>query len=39
MPTPTAQLRLRPYTDEDRWLTETIETSPVMMADLCGPLP
>ena len=39
MPTPTAQLRLRPYTDEDRWLTETIETSPVMMADLGGPLP
>lgn len=39
MATPTAQLRLRPYTDADRWLTESIETSPLMMADLGGPLP
>jgi RimJ/RimL family protein N-acetyltransferase len=32
-------VRLRPYVDADRWLTEAIETSPVMMADLGGPLP
>lgn len=32
-------IRLRPYADADRWLTESIETSPVMMADLGGPLP
>lgn len=32
-------IRLRPYTDEDRWLTESIETNAVMMADLGGPLP
>jgi RimJ/RimL family protein N-acetyltransferase len=30
---------LRPYTDADRWLTEAIESDPVMMADLGGPLP
>ncbi len=39
MPSSTPILRLRPYSDADRWLTETIETSPVMMADLGGPLP
>lgn len=35
----TPSIRLRPYADADRWLTESIETSPVMMADLGGPLP
>jgi RimJ/RimL family protein N-acetyltransferase len=35
----TPSVRLRPYADSDRWLTEAIETSPVMMADLGGPLP
>src|SRR5688572_3036761 len=39
VPSPTPSLRLRPYADADRWLTESIETSPVMMADLGGPLP
>lgn len=40
MPTPPAgSVRLRPYTDADRWLTEAIETSPAMMAHLGGPLP
>src|SRR5688572_22946607 len=39
MPSSPPAVRLRPYTDADRWLTETIETSPVMMADLGGPLP
>ena len=39
VPSPTPTLRLRPYADADRWLTESIETSPVMMADLGGPLP
>jgi RimJ/RimL family protein N-acetyltransferase len=39
MSSPTPSIRLRPYTDADRWLTETIETSPAMMADLGGPLP
>jgi RimJ/RimL family protein N-acetyltransferase len=32
-------VRLRPYTDADRWLTEAIETSDEMMAELGGPLP
>ena len=32
-------IRLRPYTDADRWLTKAIEADPVMMADLGGPLP
>lgn len=36
---PALSIRLRPYTDADRWLTESIETDPVMMADLGGPLP
>lgn len=36
---PALSVRLRPYTDADRWLTESIETDPVMMADLGGPLP
>lgn len=39
MPSLTPNVRLRPYSDDDRWLTESIETSPVMMADLGGPLP
>jgi RimJ/RimL family protein N-acetyltransferase len=39
MPSPTPSIRLRPYVDADRWLTEAIETNPVMMADLGGPLP
>jgi RimJ/RimL family protein N-acetyltransferase len=39
MSSPTPSIRLRPYVDADRWLTEAIETSPVMMADLGGPLP
>ena len=39
MALPTPSVRLRPYADADRWLTEAIETSPVMMADLGGPLP
>jgi RimJ/RimL family protein N-acetyltransferase len=39
MSPPTASIRLRTYTDDDRWLTEAIETDPVMMADLGGPLP
>jgi RimJ/RimL family protein N-acetyltransferase len=39
MPSSPPPLRLRPYTDADRWLTESIETNPVMMADLGGPLP
>jgi RimJ/RimL family protein N-acetyltransferase len=38
MASPTPAVRLRPYVDADRWLTETIETSPVMRADLGGPL-
>jgi RimJ/RimL family protein N-acetyltransferase len=37
--TPAAAIRLRPYTDADRWLTQAIEADPVMMADLGGPLP
>lgn len=39
MSSPTPSLRLRPYSDADRWLTESIETNPIMMADLGGPLP
>ena len=38
-PTAAPSIRLRPYADADRWLTEAIETNPVMMADLGGPLP
>lgn len=38
-PSPALSIRLRPYTDADRWLTEAIETDPAMMADLGGPLP
>lgn len=36
---PPPTLRLRPYVDADGWLTDAIETNPVMMADLGGPLP
>lgn len=36
---PVLPIRLRPYADADRWLTEAIETDPAMMADLGGPLP
>lgn len=36
---PALSIRLRPYVDADRWLTEAIETSPTMMAHLGGPLP
>ena len=39
MSSPALPIRLRPYTDADRWLTEAIEADPVMMADLGGPLP
>ena len=35
----TPSVRLRPYADDDRWLTEAIETNPEMMGDLGGPLP
>jgi len=35
---PPPMLRLRPYVDADRWLTEAIEANPVMMAELGGPL-
>jgi RimJ/RimL family protein N-acetyltransferase len=35
----TPSIRLRPYADADRWLTEAIEMDPVMMANLGGPLP
>ena len=35
----TLTVRLRPYVDADRWLTEAIETNPEMMGDLGGPLP
>jgi RimJ/RimL family protein N-acetyltransferase len=38
MAEPTPSIRLRPYADGDRWLTEAIELDPVMMADLGGPL-
>jgi RimJ/RimL family protein N-acetyltransferase len=31
-------VRLRPYTDADRWLTEVLETDPEVMADLGGPI-
>lgn len=34
----TPSIRLRPYADADRWLTEAIEMDPAMMADLGGPL-
>lgn len=34
----TPSIRLRPYADGDRWLTESIEMDPAMMADLGGPL-
>jgi RimJ/RimL family protein N-acetyltransferase len=36
---PALTIRLRPYTDADRWLTQAIETDPAMMAELGGPLP
>ncbi len=39
MPSPSPSVRLRPYVDADRWLTEAIETNPEMMAELGGPLP
>lgn len=39
MSSPAPTIRLRPYAETDRWLTEEIETNPVMMADLGGPLP
>lgn len=39
MPSPTPSVRLRPYTDADRWLTEAIETNDEMMAELGGALP
>jgi RimJ/RimL family protein N-acetyltransferase len=35
----TPSIRLRPYADADRWLTEAIEMDPAMMANLGGPLP
>jgi RimJ/RimL family protein N-acetyltransferase len=38
MAAPTPSIRLRPYADADRWLTEAIEADPVMMAGLGGPL-
>lgn len=38
MSSPASPIRLRPYTDADRWLTEAIEANPVMMAELGGPL-
>lgn len=31
-------VRLRPYAEADRWLTEAIETNPEMMGELGGPL-
>lgn len=39
MTPPTHAIRLRPYVDGDRWLTEAIETSDEMMAELGGALP
>ncbi len=39
MPSPVPSIRLRPYVDADRWLTEAIETNQEMMAELGGPLP
>jgi RimJ/RimL family protein N-acetyltransferase len=34
-----AVMELVPYTDEDRWLTETLETDERVMAELGGPWP
>jgi RimJ/RimL family protein N-acetyltransferase len=32
-------MRLRPYTEQDRWLTEALETDPAVMRHLGGPAP
>ncbi|WP_432826794.1 GNAT family N-acetyltransferase [Dactylosporangium sp. CA-092794] len=32
-------MRLRPYTEQDRWLTEALETDPDVMRHLGGPAP
>jgi RimJ/RimL family protein N-acetyltransferase len=39
MPSARPSIRLRPYTDADRWLTEAIELDDEMMAELGGTLP
>jgi RimJ/RimL family protein N-acetyltransferase len=31
-------VHLQPYTDEDRWLTEALETDPTVMRELGGPV-
>lgn len=39
MSSPSPAIRLRPYTDADRWLTDAIELNDEMMSELGGALP